>query len=108
VSTGLDPSDRVALAGIEAAVAEARRTGDGRSPFAVIASLTDAGHSPGPQRPSPALVARGREEWLRRLRSGGRSDSAIRAYRNAIDDIFAWAQRTARVGELFEEAAVVD
>jgi site-specific recombinase XerD len=74
----------------------------------VIASLTDAGHSPGPQRPSPALVARGREEWLRRLRSGGRSDSAIRAYRNAIDDIFAWAQRTARVGELFEEAAVVD
>jgi site-specific recombinase XerD len=104
----LDPADRVALAGIEAALAEARRTGDGRSPFAVIASLTDVDRAPGPQRPSAALVSRGREEWLRRLRSGGRSESAIRAYRNAIDDVSAWAQRTGRVGELFEETAIVD
>ena len=104
----LASTDRVALAGIEAALVEARRTGDARPPLAVIASLTDLAYSPGSQPPSAALLVRGRDEWLRRVRSAGRSESALRAYRIAIDDLCAWAQRTGRFEELFQETAIVD
>lgn len=70
--------------------------------------MADLGVAPPPPRPSGDLVARGRDEWLRRLRSGGRSESALRAYRNAIDDLLLWAEREGRACELFEERAIVD
>lgn len=102
-------TDRAAVAALETALAEARRANDERPPFLVLASaITDLGVAPPPPRPSADLVARGRDEWLRRLRSGGRSESALRAYRNAIDDLLVWADREGRAGELFEERAIVD
>src|SRR6266540_2332239 len=102
-------ADRAAVAALETALAESRRARDERPPFLVLASaITDLGVAPPPPRPSADLVARGRDEWLRRLRSGGRSESALRAYRNAIDDLLLWAEREGRAGELFEERAIVD
>jgi integrase/recombinase XerC len=102
-------TDRAAVAALETALAEARQARDERPPFLVLASaLTDLGVAPPPPRPSADLVARGRDDWLRRLRSGGRSESALRAYRNAIDDLLMWAQQEGRAAELFEERAIVD
>lgn len=102
-------ADRAAVVALETALAEARRSRDERPPFLVLASaITDLGVAPPPPRPSAELVTRGRDEWLRRLRSGGRSESALRAYRNAIDDLLMWAERERRTGELFEERAIVD
>lgn len=108
--TELRPADRAAIAAIETALVEARRTGDEQTPFAIIAgSLAEFGVAiPQPSRPSALLVEHGRDEWLRRLRSGGRSESALRAYRTAIDDLLAWAERSRRGSELFEERAIVD
>src|SRR6266849_6347771 len=103
------PTDRAALAALEAALGEARRARDERPPFLIVASvIAELGVAPPPPRPSADLVARGRDEWLRRLRSGGRSESALRAYRNAIDDLLMWAEREGRASELFEERAIVD
>jgi integrase/recombinase XerC len=102
-------ADRAAVAALETALAEARRSGDERPPFLILASaMAELGIAPPPPRPSADLVARGRDEWLRRLRSGGRSESAVRAYRNAIDDLLMWAKLEGRAGELFEERAIVD
>jgi site-specific recombinase XerD len=102
-------ADRAAFAALETALTEARQARDERPPFLVLASaITDLGVSPPPPRPSADLVTRGRDEWLRRLRSGGRSESALRAYRNAIDDLLMWAEREGRASELFEERAIVD
>jgi len=47
---------------------------------------------------------RDRDAWLRRLRRAERSASSLSAYRYAIDDLLAWAERTERTGELFESA----
>lgn len=106
----LRPTDRAAVAAIKTALVEARRAGDEQTPFAIIAgSLAELGIViPRPSRPSALLVEQGRDEWLRRLRSGGRSESALHAYRAAIDDLLAWAERSGRGAELFEERAIVD
>src|SRR6266511_3577554 len=102
-------ADRAAVAALEVALGEARRAHDARPPFLILATaMADLGVAPPPPRPSADLVTRSRDEWLRRLRSGGRSESALRAYRNAIDDLLAWAQRERRANELFEERAIVD
>ncbi len=106
----LRPADHAAVAAIERALLEARRTGDDQAPFAIIAgALAEFGVViPLRSRPSALLVERGRDDWLRRLRSGGRSESALRAYRTAIDDLLSWAARSGRGEELFEERAIVD
>jgi integrase len=102
-------ADRAAVAALETALGEARRARDERPPFIILASaMAELGVAPSPPRPSADLVARGRDDWLRRLRSGGRSESALRAYRNAIDDLLMWGEREDRAGELFEERAIVD
>src|SRR6266545_1226573 len=109
MATAMRTADRAAVAALETALGEARRARDERPPFLILASaMADLGVAPPPPRPSADLVARGRDEWLRRLRSGGRSESALRAYRNAIDDLLVWAQREGRAGELFEERGIVD
>lgn len=105
----LRPADRAAVAAIEAALAEARSAGDKQGSFNIIAAtVAEFGVLPPRPRPSAALVERGRDEWLRRLRSGGRSESALRAYRNAVDDLIAWAERVGRSDDLFDEQAIVD
>jgi len=107
---GLRRADRAALAAITSVLVEARETGSVESPFAVIAaSLAEFGVAvPAAPRRAETLVKRGREDWLRRLRTAGRSESALRAYRNAIDDLIAWGERCDRLDDLFEEQTIVD
>ena len=106
--TGLRVSDRVALTALASALARARAGADQRPAFTVVASsLSELGVTPAPPRPSPSLVETGRDDWLRRLRSGSRSESLLRAYRNAIDDLLIWSAASTRTGELFEEATIV-
>ena len=109
MATRLSPADRAALAALEAALTGARQVDDGRPPFVVLAdAFSELGVTPPRPRPSPELVARARDDWLRRLRTSERSESAVRAYRVAIGDLLAWAEREARGGELFEERTMVD
>lgn len=100
--------DRIAFAALRAALIEARNGGDSRPAFAV---LEDAlGELAGSRAPSVAAiekVRRGRDDWLRRLASAGRSESALIAYRQAVDDLLAWAQRTDSESTLFEERTIV-
>jgi site-specific recombinase XerD len=58
-----------------------------------------------PSAPVPDLP-RARDDWLRRLRAARRSESAVTAYRIAIDDLLAWCCDRDR--SLFDEATIVD
>jgi integrase len=109
MATLVSPTDRAALAALEAALMEAREADDRRPPFVVLAgAFSELGVSPPRPRPTAELVTHAREEWLRRLRSSDRSESAVRAYRVAIGDLLAWAESEDRGGELFEERTIVD
>ena len=106
---GLTLADQLALGTLQAAVAEARAGDDERSALELLAgALADLGVTPRAAVQSATVVADGMAGWLRRLQGSGRSESAIRAYRNAIDDLIAWADREQRTGELFDERALVD
>jgi integrase/recombinase XerC len=105
----LRAADHAALATLRSARVDARHASDERPPLAVLAGLFAELRVPAvPPRPSHSSVRDARDEWLRRIRSAGRSDSSIRAYRNAIDDLLAWAADAGRADELFEERTVVD
>jgi site-specific recombinase XerD len=57
--------------------------------------------------PLPGVsLEQARDEWLRRLRTACRSESAITAYRIAIDDLLAWAGD--RGQSVFDETTIVD
>jgi integrase/recombinase XerC len=102
-------ADRLALGALEAALAHAREADDERPALEVLAgSLVELGVRAAASSRSAQLVARDREAWLRRLRSAQRSESTISAYRVAIDDLLAWAEREQRTGEMFDEQAIVD
>jgi integrase len=99
-------TDRAALVALGSAVAEARNSGDSRPSLVLLAScLADLGAAP----PSPTAdlpeLHRARDDWLRRLRSSCRSESALVAYRVAIDDLLEWAELTGN--DVFTEEAIV-
>jgi integrase/recombinase XerC len=48
-----------------------------------------------------------REEWLRRLRSAGRSASTLSAYRVALDDLLDFLDRSGRRQNVFSEETIV-
>jgi hypothetical protein len=101
--------DRVALAALEHALEFARAADDRRPAFALLEEALH-GLSGGGDEKAPSamvLVERGREDWLQRLRSAGRSRSALVAYRQAVDDLIDWARREGRGEELFEARAIV-
>lgn len=88
-------ADRLAVGTIEAALAQARGEADERPAYEVVASaLVELGVRAAPTTRSIRLVIRDRDSWLRRLQSAGRSQSTIRAYRIAIDELLAWAEST--------------
>ncbi|HWY90226.1 MAG TPA: tyrosine-type recombinase/integrase [Solirubrobacteraceae bacterium] len=102
-------ADRLALGALEATLAQARDTDDGRPALEVLAgALVELGVRAAPAVRSARLIARDRDAWLRRLQSAGRGESTRNAYRIAIDDLLAWAQREQRTGDLFDEQAIVD
>lgn len=101
------PTDRAALAALETALTEARASADDRPPLIVLsACLASFGAPTARPTPTAASLRQARDDWMRRLTSTCRSESAHRAYRNAIDDLLAWSEP--RAGDLFEEGTIVD
>lgn len=103
-----DPRDAVLLGALGGALMTARRGGDRRDPLAVLTDAVSALTGRVSTSQSGIVTPADRDAWLRRLRGAQRSDSTLRAYRNTIDDLLAWARRTGRGEALFEEAAIVD
>jgi integrase/recombinase XerC len=106
---GLGPhagGDRAVLRALEATLADARASADDRPALVVLASrLSELGTPPAP--PAPDLSLRqARDDWLRRLEAQQKSESAIVAYRVAIDDLLEWSEAAAR--NVLEEATIVD
>jgi integrase/recombinase XerD len=101
----LSSADRVALGSLRGLLAEARREGDHRASFVVIAScLGELGVALPERRPARVPLEQAREEWLSRLRSSRRSTSTLSGYRVALDDLAAFLDRS-RLG-LSEETIV--
>jgi integrase len=102
-------ADRLAIGALDAALVLAREAGEDRPALEVLAgSLVEMGVRAACTTRSGRLLTRDRDAWLLRLRSAERSASSIGAYRHAIEDLLAWAQRHERAAELFEERTIVD
>ena len=83
--------------------AEAAAASDAVGLFAgLVAELRKAS----PTAPATPDLGRARHDWLRRLQAAKRSESAITAYRIAIDDLVAWCGDRDR--SIFDEATIVD
>jgi hypothetical protein len=105
----LGVADRVALGALGGALLQARERGERRPALEVLAAaVADLGVTPWAAPCSARVVREDRDAWLRRLTSAQRSDAAMRAYRHAIDDLLAWADRHGRATELVEERTIVD
>jgi site-specific recombinase XerD len=106
---GATPADRLVLGALEAALRQAREAEDKRPAFELLAgSLAELGVRAAPSERAARLLPSDRDSWLRRLRSARRSESTVRAYRIAIDDLLEWAACQRRSEQLFEEQTIVD
>jgi integrase/recombinase XerC len=100
-------ADRATLAALEAALADARSAADDRPPLVVLASrLGELGTPPVPPPSDGLSLRQARDDWLRRLEAQRKSESAIVAYRVAIDDVLDWSEANGRT--VLEEATIVD
>ena len=105
-------ADRAALATLEAALVDARASADDRPPLVVLAScLGQLGGSPTAASSRASVVGgaslrQARDDWLRRLETAQKSESAVVAYRVAIDDLLDWSEANRRT--VFDETAIVD
>jgi integrase/recombinase XerC len=98
--------DRAVLKTLEATLADARASADDRPALVVLASRLGELGIP-PASPAPGLSLRqARDDWLRRLEAQQKSESAIVAYRVAIDDLLEWSEANGR--NVLEEATIVD
>jgi integrase/recombinase XerC len=101
------PADRAALAALATALSDARAAADDRPPLVVLAScLGQIDVLPAPRSVHAAALRPARDDWLRRLETSRKSESALVAYRVAIDDMLDWAEANGR--SVLEEAAIVD
>jgi integrase/recombinase XerC len=99
--------DRVTLAALEAALVDARSAADDRPALVVLASRLGELGTPPVRPPAGSLSLRqARDDWLRRLEAQRKSESAIVAYRVAIDDLLEWSEANGR--NVLEEATIVD
>jgi integrase/recombinase XerC len=106
-SSSSRPADTAALAALETALAEARASSDDRPPLVVLAScLSQLDVPTAPRLQAPISLRSARDDWLRRLETSRKSDSAVVAYRVAIDDLLDWSEANGR--SVLEEAAIVD
>lgn len=95
------------LAGIEAAIREARHAGDQTSPLHIAAGCLDQLGVELRPRPPRVELRTARDDWLRRLKSASRSASTVAAYRVALDDLIEWLARTGREGSVSDEETIV-
>ncbi len=100
-------ADRATLAALEAALVDARSAADDRPALVVLASrLRDLGTPPIRPPVGRLSLRQARDDWLRRLEASQKSESALVAYRVAIDDLLDWAEANGR--SVLEEATIVD
>jgi integrase/recombinase XerC len=104
-------ADHAALAALEAALVEARASEDDRPPLVVIASCLGQLNGSAPSTPPPAscdgtALRQARDDWLRRLQTSQKSQSAQVAYRVAIDDLLDWSEPRRR--SVLDESTIVD
>jgi site-specific recombinase XerD len=79
----------------------------GNDPIALLAGLLgQLAKTPAPSEPKELDLLQARNEWLRRLQAARRSESALAAYRIAIDDLLAWCGERGR--SVFEEVTIVE
>lgn len=101
--------DRLALGAIEAALRDAREAEDRRPALEVLASSLAELKARGLAcERSAQLVLREADAWVAQLQRAQRSETTVRAYRGAIDDLLAWAQRERRGSDLFERQGIID
>ncbi len=100
-------ADRAALAALQAALLDARSAADDRPALVVLASRLSELGTPPVRPPAGGLSLRqARDDWLRRLEAQQKSESAIVAYRVAIDDLLEWSEANGR--NVLEEVTIVD
>ncbi len=100
-------ADRATLAALETALADARAAADDRPALVVLASRLGELGTQTARPPAGALSLRqARGDWLRRLEASQKSESALVAYRVAIDDLLDWTDANGR--SVLEEATIVD
>jgi integrase len=102
------PADGMAVGWLDEALDVARKAGDERPSFAIIASyLEELGAVPVPSQCPDVSLHQAREDWLRRIASSRRAPSTLTAYRVALDDLLRWLdERGASDGALNEETIV--
>jgi len=101
-------ADRAALVTLREVFDDARERGDRRPAFTLLAAcLDELGVALPERRPNPISLEQARDEWMRRLRSAGRSASALAAYRAALADLIDFLERSGRRGTLFAEETIV-
>jgi site-specific recombinase XerD len=100
-------TDRVALTTLRELLGEARERGDTRPALTLLAAcLDELGVALPEPRARTVSFAAARDEWLARLRSSGRSSSALTAYRVALDDLLAFLDQRAG-SDAFAESTIV-
>jgi integrase/recombinase XerC len=72
----------------------------------LVRCLSQLATAPARRPPTPLELRQARDDWLRRLQAARRSESAITAYRIAIDDLLDWSDE--RSQSVFEERTIVD
>jgi hypothetical protein len=101
-------TDDLAVATLRKAFAGARDRGDRRPAFTLLAAcLDELGVALPERRVQPIRLEQATDEWLARLRTAGRSQSALSAYRAALRDLIAFLERTQRTEDAFAEQAIV-
>jgi integrase/recombinase XerD len=106
------PAPRSVTAGsaqprLEAGSVAVSADANGGNPLALLTDyLSQLASTAGRPPPTNVALRQARDDWLRRLQAGRRSESALAAYRIAIDDLLDWSGERAR--NLFEEATIVD
>jgi integrase/recombinase XerC len=104
-------ADRAALAALEVALIDARESHDERPSLLVLASCLGqlgalpAAPSPGVSPVCGASLRQARDDWLRRLQTSRKSESALVAYRVAIDDLLNWSEANGQ--NVVDEASIV-
>ena len=104
----LGPADRAAVAAFEAMLSEYRRRGEAKPALALLATTLGGSTSQTNGQSQLSLVAEARGLWLTRTRGANRGESTLRAYRNAIDGLVAWAADRGRDQVLLTEGAMVE
>src|SRR3954447_1328954 len=104
----IGPADRLAAGWLDEALDAARRAGDGRSSFAIVADcLQDLGVVPAASGDHVVPLREARDDWLRRIASSRRSQSTLTAYRVALDDLLDWLAQQGSVESALEEKTIV-